>query len=76
MPLTLQNIPASCLSFPSGQGPKSAGRQTDPYKHPPLHTHSVCLNNFGKTTTHTVSLLCLPCPAEEIREGINTLLTQ
>lgn len=77
--LTWQNIPASCLSFPSGQGPKSACSQSHPYKHPPSHTHSVCPSQQTQLWEDQLShcaLTLLSCPAEgKISEGGISRLT-
>lgn len=74
--LTLQNIQASCLSSPSGQGAKPACSQTHPYKHPPL-AHPLSVSKPADTTLEDHPSRCaltLPsCPAEETSEGISRL---
>lgn len=52
--LTLQNIPASCLFFPSGLGPRSACSQTHPYKTSTL-THPSSVSNPADTTSEKIT---------------------
>lgn len=70
--LTWQNIPAFCLSFPLGQGPKSACSQAHPYKHP--HTPTQCVqasrHNLVKIMSHA-ALSHFFLVLQRNREGIS-----
>jgi len=45
---TWQNTPASCLSSPSGQGPKSAGSRAHQHIHPHTPTQRVQDSRLGE----------------------------
>lgn len=72
--LTLQNIPAFCLSFPSGPAVNSACSQAHPYKHPPFsHTHPHSVSNpadtsLGEDLLSQCALTPFTCPAGEIKK--------